>query len=203
MDADEVARLCASMSLAEKDNPASGLLVLEEPTGSRDIASMVFDTTEFWIQILNVPLICMNKEIGSYLDNLFEDLCDIDVGATGDCVGKYIRVRVRMNIVQPLRRVLKIDLDLGEEVILLLRYERLPEYYFHCGKLGHMHRECTAISKLTGHFDYSFGSKLRASSPTKSRPVRQKRTRSNRIWNNRRRQALSDRKTNKTVFRNQ
>ncbi|KAL5852652.1 hypothetical protein ACOSQ3_007770 [Xanthoceras sorbifolium] len=71
-----------------------GLLVLEEPEGAGSIQNMLFNKAKFWIQILNVPLVCMNKEAGTFLGNKIGDLCEIDVGATSDCLGKYLRVRV-------------------------------------------------------------------------------------------------------------
>ncbi|KAL5760460.1 hypothetical protein ACOSP7_018973 [Xanthoceras sorbifolium] len=46
-----------------------GLLVLEEPEGAGNIQNMAFKKAEFWIQVYNAPLVCMNKEIGSFLEN--------------------------------------------------------------------------------------------------------------------------------------
>ncbi|KAL5734837.1 hypothetical protein ACOSP7_032698 [Xanthoceras sorbifolium] len=136
------------------------LLVLEEPEGAGHIHSMTFRKVKFWIQVYNAPLVCMNKEVGSFLENKIGELCEIDVGATGDCLGKYLRVRVKIDITKPLQRCLKIDLGADEETILLLRYERLPDHCFHCGLVGHTVRECVIANKQKGEVDHSFGAWL-------------------------------------------
>ncbi|KAH7569650.1 hypothetical protein JRO89_XS06G0227600 [Xanthoceras sorbifolium] len=76
----------------------SRLLVLEEPTGAGYLAAMKFNEADFWVNRL---------------------------GATGDCLGKYLRVRVRVDILKPLKRSLRLELGDGEDSYLLLRYEKL------------------------------------------------------------------------------
>ncbi|TXG48491.1 hypothetical protein EZV62_024366 [Acer yangbiense] len=112
--------------------------VISEPVGKGDIQSMIFNKATFWIQIHNVPLICMTAEIGRFLEGMIGEVKDIDTGKSGDCVGKYIRVRVVVRIDKPLRCILRVDVMRdGKESVMLLRYEKLPEHCFRCGHLGH------------------------------------------------------------------
>ncbi|KAL5779811.1 hypothetical protein ACOSQ2_010548 [Xanthoceras sorbifolium] len=113
---------------------------------------MRFKKAEFWVQVYNVPLVCMTKGIGTFLGNKIGEFCEIDVGATGDCLGKYLRVRVKIDITKPLQRCLKIDLGEKDEILLLLR-------------------ECVGANKQKEEVEQSYGSWLCASSPTKARPV--------------------------------
>ncbi|KAK2656771.1 hypothetical protein Ddye_009823 [Dipteronia dyeriana] len=73
---------------------------------------------------------------------LIGDFEDIDVGVTGECFRKYMRIKVAISVSRPLKRFLLMELKKGKETILLLRYERLPEYCFHCGLIGHSYQEC-------------------------------------------------------------
>ncbi|TXG72781.1 hypothetical protein EZV62_001360 [Acer yangbiense] len=96
-----------------------------------EIGSLKFQREEFWVQIHNTPLLCMTNEIGEFLRRIIGDLVDIDVGMTGECFSKYLRVRVAIDVSKPLKRFLRMDLSGDDsESLLLLRYEKLPKYYF-------------------------------------------------------------------------
>ncbi|KAL5829848.1 hypothetical protein ACOSQ3_019316 [Xanthoceras sorbifolium] len=90
----------------------------------------------------------MTRNVGLHLGQNIGQVKDIDVGASGNCLGKFLRLRVEIDTSRPLKRVLKLKLDgMEEEKLLLLKYERLPEYCFCCGLLGHAYRECPSMSR--------------------------------------------------------
>ncbi|KAK3194516.1 hypothetical protein Dsin_025826 [Dipteronia sinensis] len=67
---------------------------------------------------------------------------DLDMGYANNGYRHYVRVRVPIDAKEPLKRSLMVDL-LGEGHIktVLLRCERLLDYCFQCGRLGHSLRE--------------------------------------------------------------
>ncbi|KAL5834609.1 hypothetical protein ACOSQ4_014106 [Xanthoceras sorbifolium] len=139
------------------------LIVLEEPKGLGDLSKLSFNRASFWIQIHNVPVFCMSNEVGIWLGNMIGDLKDIDFGPSGDCLGKFMWVRVNIDISLPLKRALRVSLD-GESVTVLLRYERLPNFCRLCGKLGHVIGTCP--NSINGALSSStFGAWLRAAAP--------------------------------------
>ncbi|KAL5753227.1 hypothetical protein ACOSQ2_023734 [Xanthoceras sorbifolium] len=152
----------------------NALLVLQIPSGYGDFSEMSFQWSDFWIQIHNAPLICMTKNIGLMLGERIGKVKDIDVGASGDCFGKFLRVKVSIDVTKPLKRVLRVKLDGSKaEKMLLLKYERMPEYCFCCGLIGHPFRECPGESEdhePVCNKDFAFGTWMRASSPSKDRP---------------------------------
>ncbi|TXG48734.1 hypothetical protein EZV62_024609 [Acer yangbiense] len=100
---------------------------------------------------------------GYFLGSLIGDVEELDEGAYGDCDGKFIRVRVIINVDQPLRRILRVDvLGDGEESVMLLRYERLSDHCHKCGKLGHKMIECTTAGASS---ELLFGAWLKAGIP--------------------------------------
>ncbi|KAL5783740.1 hypothetical protein ACOSP7_008769 [Xanthoceras sorbifolium] len=149
------------------------LIVLEEPRGDGKFLDMGFSHVQFWVQLHNVPLVCMTKEIGWALGNKIGRVMDIDVGATGDCLGRFLRVRVVIDVTKPLNRFLRVCLLEGDpDTVLLLRYERLAEYCFQCGVVGHVVRECQIAYDSGGSSsvpEYKFGTWMRAESPPKVR----------------------------------
>ncbi|KAL5764169.1 hypothetical protein ACOSP7_016517 [Xanthoceras sorbifolium] len=152
------------------------LLVLEEPKGLGDFNKMKFQYVDFWIQFRNVPLFCMSKNIGLYLGKQVGMVKDIDFGASRDCMRKCFRFRVRVDISKPLKRGLRVCLDDSDESsVMILRYERLPEYCFGCGLIDHAFRECSHAQSDCEYVPpgrQPYGSWLRATSPPKTRPSR-------------------------------
>ncbi|KAL0292084.1 UNVERIFIED_CONTAM: hypothetical protein Scaly_2605700 [Sesamum calycinum] len=53
-----------------------------------------------------------------------------------------MRLRVAIDVTKPLPRVLKIRTVLGDEHTVTFTYERLPNFCYLCGKLGHISKWC-------------------------------------------------------------
>ncbi|KAL5795043.1 hypothetical protein ACOSP7_003637 [Xanthoceras sorbifolium] len=108
--------------------------------------------------------------MGLFLGGLIGVVQEIDGGDSGDCMGKFLRVRVLINVQQPLKRGLRFAFGVGGEVCSsLLCYERLSNFCFYCGCMGHLLRECH-VNKLgvLEAADLKFGVWLRA--PNAGRP---------------------------------
>ncbi|TXG60399.1 hypothetical protein EZV62_014972 [Acer yangbiense] len=117
----------------------------------------------FRVLIINAPLICMTKEMGEFTGSCVGELVDIDVGVTSECFGKYMRLKVAIDISKPLKRFLRLELKQGVESMLLIRYEKLPEYCFHYGVIGHSYQVCQAMKDgFVFGMDFTYGSWLRA-----------------------------------------
>ncbi|KAL5773786.1 hypothetical protein ACOSQ2_013710 [Xanthoceras sorbifolium] len=50
---------------------------------------MKFNEVEFWVQVHNIPIVCMNRETGLFIGKQIGVLREIDLGTTGDCLDKF------------------------------------------------------------------------------------------------------------------
>ncbi|TXG48942.1 hypothetical protein EZV62_024817 [Acer yangbiense] len=91
------------------------------------------------LMISNIPMICMTKDIGQFLGSFIGEVREVDVGPSGDCL----------------------------ETILPIQYERLPNFCFRCGLVGHSVRECTSSGEdgLREGSGMLYGAWLRATVP--------------------------------------
>ncbi|KAK2662225.1 hypothetical protein Ddye_000799 [Dipteronia dyeriana] len=147
MNAEDVAMLFEALALKDKEGP---LMLLQ--------ADLKVDGEKRLVLRL----------IGMFLGNMIGEVREIDVSLSGECVEKYIRVRVVIDIDKPLRRILRVDvIGDGKETTMLLRYERLPDHCFRYERVGHVVRECLENARTDCNEDYNllFGAWLRASSP--------------------------------------
>ncbi|MBA0759980.1 hypothetical protein Gotri_022782 [Gossypium trilobum] len=62
--------------------------------------------------------------------------------------GEFCRLRIKLNVQKPLRRGIFVLRDNGNRYWIPFKYEKLPKFYFGCGKLGHDLQECKESLKF-------------------------------------------------------
>jgi len=65
-------------------------------------SQMDFSSFPIWIQIHDMPLGCMNRAVGTQIGNSLGKVEDVAVAKDDVGWGRYLRVRVEINLYQPL-----------------------------------------------------------------------------------------------------
>ncbi|KAF4358769.1 hypothetical protein F8388_022536 [Cannabis sativa] len=113
------------------------LICFVKPMGLGEISKMNFDFTSFWISINNVPLACMTELFAREWGERTGKMEDIKI------VNGNMKVRVRINITEPLKWGLRVAIDdQGTEVSLIFQYEHLPDFCYGCSIIGHKALDC-------------------------------------------------------------
>lgn len=129
-----------------KDGPwhyFDSLMVFKETTGWQNPSYLAFEEFTIWIQLHNLPIACMNQKAVAKIAEQVGVVEEIDIGEGGSCIGQFARVRITRPISKPLQRCVRISQQQAEEQwIVLILYEKLPEFCFQCGRVGHVMRHC-------------------------------------------------------------
>ena len=120
----------------------NALIVFSEPKGVGDVKKQAFTHTSFWVQLHNVPLMCMDKYAIQKLGSLIGKVEEVDTDKGGECVGPIFRTRISVNVTKPLKKILFLQQEDGAKTPIGIQYERLPDFCFCCGLVGHQYREC-------------------------------------------------------------
>ncbi|KAL0412201.1 UNVERIFIED_CONTAM: hypothetical protein Slati_3809800 [Sesamum latifolium] len=133
------------------------------------------DRCDFFVHVHDLPLNKMNLGIATIIGNSLGRFRDMEMDDTGRAWGTTLRIRVSLDVTAPLKRALRLCTTRGEEHLVSLTYERLQNFCYLCGVLGHISKYCEV------HFedgfedpgdDTPYGPWLRAPVPTRA-PIRQ------------------------------
>ncbi|KAL0401628.1 UNVERIFIED_CONTAM: hypothetical protein Slati_4192700 [Sesamum latifolium] len=93
---------------------------------------------EFCVHIHDLPLSKMNFGIASFIGNSLGKFRDLEMEDSGRAWGSSMRIYVALNVTQPLIRALRVCTTMGDEVVVSFTYERLRNFCYLCGHLGHI-----------------------------------------------------------------
>ncbi|XP_022156185.1 uncharacterized protein LOC111023135 [Momordica charantia] len=121
------------------------LIVLQKPCSSKNISELEFNRVAFWIHLFDLPMSWLNKTMAIRLGNAIGNFVDVDCNEKGFSWGASLRIRVLIDITKPLRRGIKINIDgpMGG-CWIPIQYERLPDFCYFCGVIGHSSHDCDA-----------------------------------------------------------
>ena len=160
------------------------LMVLIEPTDLSEVTKQSFSHASFWVQIHNVPIMCMNEETIREFGKEIGKVEEVGTDAAGECIGEYARLRVSVDITKPLVKILSLEPEEAEkgvemvdmekegteaeqedeknkEIFMPVLYEKLLDFCYVCGCLGHQFRECNQYKNQTRD-DMAYGPRLKA-----------------------------------------
>ena len=117
--------------------------------GATLVQELSFDRVAFWVQIHHLPFSLLTKEVafklGDTLGTIIKsrDLSDMRGGT-------FMRVRVSLNILDPICRGRRITLGQNSEGWVSFSYERLPNICYWCGRFTHDDKDCSVWLQSKG-----------------------------------------------------
>ncbi|GKU89319.1 hypothetical protein SLEP1_g3472 [Rubroshorea leprosula] len=169
MATDELGSMLNRIRIAENEDGILPLhMVWKQEDATMDklqLASLTpeqydFSTNPFWVRIFDVPVGLHSEEIGFLIGSSLGQVLEVDEGFK-----KAVRVRLELNVANPLRHFKISQITNTESRKLQIKYERLPEFCSVCGCLGHVENDCDIahrIKDVGGKIIRRFGPWLKA-----------------------------------------
>lgn len=126
------------------------ILILNDFDGNVPPSQMQFIYSPFWVQAHDLPLVCMNKTVGTKLGVSLAEVEDIDVAGDGTGWGHCLRIRVLIDLRKPLERGKALHLN-GKIHWVFFKIEKLPLFCFTCGRILHGEIGCTKRKQSRQH----------------------------------------------------
>ncbi|XP_058746288.1 uncharacterized protein At4g02000-like [Vicia villosa] len=127
----------------------NNLLIVERVKIGVQIENIPLFHVTFWIQVHNLPAGMMLEKVGKALGNFAGSFVEYDRNNNTSFWRKYMRLRVRIDVRQSLKKGTKVKNKGGEWCNVLFKYERLGMFCFVCGILGHTEAKCEVKFSMT------------------------------------------------------
>ncbi|KAK4438321.1 hypothetical protein Salat_0166400, partial [Sesamum alatum] len=114
------------------------IIILNEIREHENPLRVNLDWCDFHVHVHELPLSMMNLGVATLLGNRIGWFRDLDMDDSGCAWGATLCLCVAINVSRPLSRAIPICSAVGDELLVHLTYERLPNFCYLCGKLGHI-----------------------------------------------------------------
>jgi 14-3-3 protein epsilon len=118
------------------------MLIVERVQLGVQIENIPLNHVDFWIQVHNLPTGLMAERVGKTLANYIGSFVEYDKNNKGSFWREYMRIRVRVDIRQPLKKESRVKNQGGNWCTVNFKYEKLGVFCFVCGLIGHGENRC-------------------------------------------------------------
>ncbi|XP_035545856.1 uncharacterized protein At4g02000-like [Juglans regia] len=118
-------------------------MVLSHCPPELSINEIALNFSVFWIQIHGLPMDMPTNKNAERIGQVFGNLIKSDRASIfGVTLRRYLRLKVELKVEQPLLEGFELARPNGEVRKILIQYERLSDFCYGCGRLGHIVQTC-------------------------------------------------------------
>ncbi|MCH88338.1 hypothetical protein A2U01_0009222, partial [Trifolium medium] len=120
----------------------NNMLVLERVHLGMQIDNIPLFHVNMWVQIHNLPTGLMKERVGIPMANYIGSFLEYDKNNNSSFWRQYMRLRVKIDVRQPLKKDAKVKDKEGNWCTVNFKYEKLGVFCFVCGVMGHAENKC-------------------------------------------------------------
>lgn len=139
-------------------------IIIQHWPPDKSLAEVDLGKIRLWVQAYNLPVVMMNMQTAKFIGNDLGEFLKADLASPSHKWKRSLRIQIQFDISKPLKDHVLIPRTNLDPLSAEVRYERLSEFCYGCGLLGHKISGCdTVTTKNTdGETLYNFGSWLKA-----------------------------------------
>ncbi|KAH7859138.1 hypothetical protein Vadar_032063 [Vaccinium darrowii] len=148
----------------------NNLLVLIPLVDGMVVSELKFNVCPFWVQIHGLPVEKLSRANAEIIGKRMGVLLALEAAPDGFCLARgFLRIRVEINIEHPLPRGfwLRGKTDSSRDRWVSFKFEKLSDFCYGCGRIGHDNRGCRFVTKEEGE-NSGYGPELRTSRAKRS-----------------------------------
>ncbi|CAH9051738.1 unnamed protein product [Cuscuta epithymum] len=146
------------------------LLIVKEIKPTDIPHKICLNEAEFCVRIHNVPHCLLNLGTARRVGNFLGRFISYDKNQLGEKWKSYLRVRVCINVENPLNKGTTLKKE-GIGYWVDFQYEKLPNFCFICGVIGHSEKSCPPVYEEGLVLEKMLDVSLRAGSGMKTSPT--------------------------------
>ncbi|KAK5812074.1 hypothetical protein PVK06_027473 [Gossypium arboreum] len=123
----------------------------------QDLVEYAFNITPFWTRIYNIPLEQKDRQVAIDVGEAIGEVLAIDWRDRDGGWTDYIRLRIKIDVFKPLRRMVHLVGSDGIKTVCTIKYERFARL------IGHTTQKCSRKEEHneTGNSSFQYGSWLK------------------------------------------
>lgn len=147
-------------------------VIIQEWPDDKAFHEINMNITTFWIQAFGIPVRFTNLQTAQQIGNCVGKFTKADLNISSQKWKKSLRIQVQIDILKPLTSTVLLDCLGRPKFLIEIRYERLSDFCYQCGFLGHKIQSCNANGKVNLEISTcSFGPWLKAENQHISNPA--------------------------------
>ncbi|XP_012843185.1 PREDICTED: uncharacterized protein LOC105963339 [Erythranthe guttata] len=124
-------------------------IILQHWPPDKALMEVDMDLATFWIHVSNLPVYFINMSNALLIGNKIGTFIKADLHSTAQKWKKAFRIQVQIDTTQPLIDHILLPCQGRNDLHVEIRYERLADFCFSCGLLGHKIQVCKVMKVST------------------------------------------------------
>ncbi|KAL3622592.1 hypothetical protein CASFOL_034003 [Castilleja foliolosa] len=117
-------------------------LVIARWPPDKALTEIDLNKTIFWVHAFGIPVAFINQNNAKAIGDTIGTFIKSDLQNATQKWKRSLRLQVEIDVSKPLTSSINLSINGRSDILIEIRYERITDYYFKCGCLGHKRPTC-------------------------------------------------------------